>query len=114
MTAGSALVERYLLLGLRLGRHLDGLVDAYYGPPALARRVEAEPRVALGELVAEASRLVADLDGPGDLDGLDAGRRRWLRAQCAGLVTTAAKLRGDAIGYSDEVESCYGVRPRRV
>jgi len=26
-------VERYLLLGLRLGRHVDGLVDAYYGPP---------------------------------------------------------------------------------
>lgn len=109
-----AVVERYLLLGLRLGRHLDGLVDAYYGPPALARRVDNEAKIDLGELVAEASRLVADLDAPGDLDGMDAGRRRWLRAQCAGLVTTAAKLRGDAIGYSDEVESCYGVRPERV
>lgn len=107
-------VERYLLLGLRLGRHLDGLVDAYYGPPALAQRVDDEPKVALGELVAEASRLVGDLDGRGGLEGLDPARRRWLRAQCAGLVTTASKLRGDAIGYSDEVESCYGVRPERV
>jgi hypothetical protein len=24
--------ERYLELCLRLGRHVDGLVDAYYGP----------------------------------------------------------------------------------
>ena len=28
--------SHYLTLGLRLGRHIDGLVDAYYGPPALA------------------------------------------------------------------------------
>ena len=26
--------ERYLELGLRLGKHVDGLVDAYYGPPS--------------------------------------------------------------------------------
>ena len=42
------LVERYLELGLRLGRHLDGLVDAYYGPAELrgARRGRADPRPA--------------------------------------------------------------------
>ena len=38
------LVERYLALGLRLGRHVDGFVDAYYGPAPLAARVAAEPR----------------------------------------------------------------------
>ncbi len=27
--------ERYIELGLRLGRHVDGLVDSYYGPPEL-------------------------------------------------------------------------------
>ena len=32
-------VGRYLEVGLRLGRHLDGMVDAYYGPEALAERV---------------------------------------------------------------------------
>lgn len=35
-------VERHLLLGLRLGRHIEGLVDAYYGPPELAERVRSE------------------------------------------------------------------------
>ncbi len=35
------LVRRYLDLGLQLGRHIDGLVDAYYGPP--------EPRAAAGD-----------------------------------------------------------------
>jgi hypothetical protein len=31
-----------------------------------------------------------------------------------GLRTTAARLAGEAIGYADEVEACYGVRPRWV
>ena len=38
-------VERYLELGLRLGRHHEDLVDSYYGPTELADRVEAEEPV---------------------------------------------------------------------
>ena len=34
--------ERYLLLALRLGRHVDGLVDSYYGPAELQQ--QAKPR----------------------------------------------------------------------
>jgi hypothetical protein len=126
------LVDRYLTLGLRLGRHIDGLVDAYYGPPALAAVVEAEPVAPPGRLVAEARALIAGVDAGEPLggsddttadsgvveaasgSGTDRFRRRWLRAQLVGLLTTARKLDGVAIGYADEVESCYGVRPTRV
>ena len=31
-----------------------------------------------------------------------------------GLATTCARLAGEPIGYADEVEACYGVRPTRV
>ena len=102
-------VARYLELGLRLGRHLDGMVDAYYGPTALADRIDAEPERDLPALVADARSLVAALDsGEGDLD---ASRRRWLRAQAVGLHTSARKLAGDDVAFVDEVEQCYGVRP---
>jgi hypothetical protein len=104
-------VDAYLALGLRLGRHVDGLVDAYYGPPDVARRVSMEPPRSPSALADEARRLLADLDHDTDLDP---ARRRWLRAQVEGLRTTAARLAGEAISYSDEVESCYGVRPRKV
>lgn len=105
-------VDGYLELGLRLGRHLDGLVDAYYGPASLRARVDDEPVRPLAGLTGDARRLVADLDsGAGDLA---APRRAWLRAQCVGLLTVARKLDGEAIGYADEVESCYGVRPHAV
>jgi hypothetical protein len=94
--------ERYLLLGLRLGRHVDGLVDAYFGPPELKERVDAEPPLAASELAEEARALG------------ECARTGWLRAQLHGCETTARRLDGDAIGWSDEVERCYGVRPQRT
>jgi hypothetical protein len=90
-----------VLLGLRLGRHVDGLVDAYYGPPELKEQVDAEPLVEPPALVAEGDALLAELD-----DG-------WLRDQALGVRTYAGRLAGEEISYSDEVERCYGVRPRR-
>src|SRR5215210_2128696 len=99
-------IDRYLELGLRLGRHIDGLVDAYFGPPDVARRVAGEPvRVPAG-LAADARRLLADL---GEDTDIEPARRHWLAAQVRGLLTTARKLAGEPIGYADEVEASYGV-----
>jgi hypothetical protein len=69
----NAVAERYLRLGLGLGKHVDGLVDGYYGPPSLAE----EERQSLAELLEETRTLrahVATAD-------LDEQRRRWLSAQ---------------------------------
>jgi hypothetical protein len=110
-TPGWPVVARYLELGLGLDRHIDGVVDAYYGPPDLAARVRSAPPVAPGRLRGDADALRRDLDDPSASAGLDPQRRRWLRAQVHGLATVAAKLDGAAVGYADEVEACYGVRP---
>jgi hypothetical protein len=104
-------VDRYLELGLRLGRHVDGFVDAYYGPPALADRVAAEPIVVPATLAAQAADLIGDLDGGAGEPELGPARRHWLRGQVVGLHTSARKLAGVEISYADEVERCYGVRP---
>lgn len=132
------------MLGLALGRHVDGLVDAYYGPPELARAVAALPLASPAALAAEGKALAGDLDAASDrplgagltLAGHPAAealaalgtrlapgheqeplsplRRRYLQAQVLGAWVTARKLAGEAIGYSDEVEACYGIRPHRV
>ena len=91
--------ERYLELGLRLGRHVEGLVDAYYGPPELKDQVDAEDVVAPARLVADAEALLAELP-----DG-------WLNDQVRACAAYARVLDGEEIGYADEVEACYGVRP---
>ena len=92
-------VERYLRLGLQLGRHVEGIVDAYYGPPELAAAVEAEPAVDPRALVSAAALLLDELE-----DG-------WLGDQVAGLRTYAGALAGESRSYADEVEGYYGVRP---
>src|ERR671936_561777 len=88
-------VERYLRLGLQIGRQVDGMVDAYFGPPELAAAVDVDPWI----LVSAAEALLDELE-----DG-------WLRDQVVGLRTYAGVLAGEARSYADEVEGCYGVRP---
>jgi hypothetical protein len=102
-------VGGYVELGLRLGRHVDGLVDAYFGPPEIKGRVEAEPLRRPAELAADAAALQEALDGE-----LDPPRARWLRGQLVGLETVARRLAGEEIPFADEVERCYGIRPTRT
>ena len=103
-------VERYLSLGLRLGRLVPGLVDSYYGLKELSERVDAEGDPDPRELAVEASSLLDSL-----ADAIpEPGRARWLRAQLVGLETVARRLSGVEIDYVDEVERCYGVRPELV
>jgi len=94
-----SVVERYLRLGLQVDRHVDGMVDAYFGPPELASAVAAERPPEPGALVSDAEALLDEL-----ADG-------WLRDQVVGLRTYAGVLAGEARSYADEVEGCYGVRP---
>lgn len=89
--------ERYVHLGLQLGRHDDGVVDAYFGPPELAAAVEQAPPAEPSALVATADALLEELP-----DG-------WLRDQVAGLRTYAGVLAGESRTYADEVAGCYGV-----
>ena len=96
------MIERYLELCLRLGRHVDGLVDAYYGPAEIRERVDAEELRDPAALVQDAGSLLAQADDD------------WLGAQLLGLETVARKLTGEEIPYEDEVERCYGVRPEWV
>jgi hypothetical protein len=91
--------ERYLRLGLQVGRHVDVVVDAYFGPPELAAAVDAEPPVEPRALVSAAEALLDELE-----DG-------WLRDQVVGLRAYAGVLAGESRSYADEVAGCYGVRP---
>ena len=97
----------YVELALRLGRHVDGLVDSYYGDPAVSKRIESEPLLEPPALAGDADRLLGELGGA----DLEAQRSRWLQTQLVGLRTVAGKLAGEELPYSDEVERCYGVRP---
>ena len=94
-------VHRYLELGLRLGRHAEELVDAYYGPEEVARRVDAEGLREPAVLGEEARELLAEVaDDP------------WLAGHVQALWAQARKLAGEELGYAEEGELVYGIEPR--
>ena len=94
-------VERYLELALRLGRHDADLVDAYYGPEELSRRVEAEE-------LREPAALAVDAEALAE----EAAADKWLAAQVQSLGATARKLGGERLGYAEEGRLVYGIEPR--
>ena len=94
-------VERYLELALRLGRHDEDLIDSYYGPEELARRIEAEePR--------EPAALAEDADALAD----EVADDEWLVAQVGALAANARKLGGERLGFAEEGRLVYGIEPR--
>lgn len=98
----SPIVERYLELGLQLGRHDDSVVDAYFGPAESVAVVDSAALPEPAALIASADALLDDLDDS------------WLRDQVVGLRTFAGVLAGESRSYADEVEGCYGLRPTRT
>jgi hypothetical protein len=104
------LPERYVRLCLRVGRHIDGFVDAYVGPPEWERAVAAEEPADPPRLQDEATALLVALEDA----RLEDDRTRWLRGQLEALECVTARLSAAEIGWADEVERCFGVRPRRT
>jgi hypothetical protein len=100
----------YLLLTLRLDRHIPGLVDGYFGPADLKALVDAEqprPPASLAEdAAALRARLFAELDEP--------DRRRWLDVQLVALEAQARAIAGDGLPYLEHVTACFDYLPTRT
>jgi hypothetical protein len=96
-----SVVQRYLQLGLRLGKHADELVDAYFGPEEIAHAIDAEEPREPSALAEEAQELRAEVaDDP------------WLAGQVQALSAQARKLAGESLNYAEEGELVYGIEPR--
>ena len=100
---------RYLLLGLRLERHLPRLVASYHGPAELSEAVGGEPLTPAAELHDEAMQLAGMA---AELQADTAARRRratWLIAQVGAMGALARWVGGEEIGYVDLVEDLYDI-----
>jgi hypothetical protein len=95
-----SVVEGYLELALRLGKHDEDLVDSFYGSDELAQRVEAEEPRHPAALAADAEALLAEL-----------GDDAWLAAQVQALWANARKLTGERFEYAEEGRLVYGIEP---
>lgn len=97
----------YVRLGLAFDRVQRGLVDAWTGPAALRTQVEDGPVPAPSELAARARTLRAELPST----DLEPARRVFLAAQLTALETTGRVLAGEPVGFVDQAQACFQVRP---
>ena len=95
------LVERYIELALRLGKHDEDLIDSYYGPEELSRRVDAEEPRDPAALAEDAQALVEDAAGDD-----------WLVGQVEALGANARKQAGERLDFAEEGRLVYGIDPR--
>jgi hypothetical protein len=101
----------YLLLALRLDRHIPGIVDAYYGPPDMKARAEAEgPESSIAHLAHETARLLAELSGL----PISRARKDYLSGQLRAITLLVRKAGGEAIPFGEEVLGCFQVLPGRT
>jgi len=105
-----ALSHDYVTLAFGIERHVEGLVDAYYGPPAVRNAAlagEAQAPAALVEAAGTLHERITAADLP-------ASRRGYLHAQVRALATICRKLAGEPVPYGDEVRLCFDIEPVRT
>ena len=109
--APDPIAREYLLLALRLDRHVPGLVDGYFGP--------ADLKDAGGLGAAAAARAPARGCRGAPRAAHRGGRRRpsrrrWLDAQLVALEAQARALAGDPLPYLAHVTACFDFEPSRT
>ncbi|GAA3459767.1 DUF885 domain-containing protein [Saccharothrix longispora] len=106
---GDRIVREYQVLGLRLGKLVPGLVDAFTGDRALRRQVDNEHRPHPAGLADRALLLRRELAGA---DDLSEQRRSFLDAHLVALACTARKLAGARVPFVEEVRAYFQVDVR--
>lgn len=98
----------YLRLTLEIDRHIDGYVDAYYGPADLRAAVSAAPPRSPSDLLADVAGLRERI--PQD----DPARAIYLAATLRAIGCTVRILAGETVDYLEEVYQIYDIRPQLV
>lgn len=104
------LSQRYVELAFGLERHVEGTVDAYFGPPAIKNAALAGPAPSPHHLLDLATSLLADVQA----GELPPARTDYLTAQVLALHTTCRKLAGESISYREEVRLCFDIEPEHT
>ena len=98
--------EAYLRLTLEIDKHIDGYLDAYYGPAALRDEVRAASLRPPADLLADVDRLEQSI--PID----DPMRALYLAATLRAIECTVRMLAGETFDYLEEAHRLYDIRPQ--
>ena len=96
----------YLRLTLEINKHIDGFVDAYYGPDDLKAAVEDASKREPAALLDDVAALQAAI--PGD----DPARQAYLQAELRAIECSVRMLNGEKFDYLEEVNRLYDISPQ--
>jgi hypothetical protein len=107
-----AVAQRYVILGLSLGRHDPNYVDAYYGPDSLRSAAAAES-LSVDDVRTAAESLIAVLGDsvPGYTDSLVGLRHRAFRVLLGSMAARARMLGGKRLTFDEEAQALYDAVP---
>jgi len=100
--------KSFIQLALKIYRHIDGYVDAYYGLEEFRERVDESEAVPPQQLLEAHKRLTEIV--PED----DPERLRYLASVLGAMECTIRELNGEKYDYVDEVVKLFGISPKLV
>lgn len=100
--------QAYLRMGLEINKHIDGYVDAYFGPPNLKASVDAEEKKPPQALLDDLAHLREII--PTD----DPARHAYLTAILRAMDCSLCMLNGEEFDYLDEANRLFDIKPKLV
>jgi hypothetical protein len=97
--------EDFLLLALRINKHIKGYVDFYYGPEKLRQIIDNEPITSPSKLLIDSDILLNKLG----LQGYDIKREKYLEKMLTAMRTLIELLNGIEISIEDQFLKLYDV-----
>ncbi len=100
----------FLLLVLRIDKHIKGYVDFYFGPEKLRKIVDNEALTSPKKLLNDSKALIKQLG----LQGYDKDRKRYLEKMLIAMKTSVEILLGNEISFKDKFLRLYDVELQPV
>ena len=110
MTKLSKFGEDFLLLALRIDKHIEGYVDFYYSPESLRQIIDCESLTAPKMLLNYSNDLLKQL---GSQD-FDKERIRYIEKLLVAMKTSIEILKGSPISVKDQISRLYDVPLQHV
>ena len=95
----------FLLLALRINKHIKGYVDFYIGPEKIRQIVEIETKLSPNVLLNDSIGLIQQLGA----QGFNKERERYLEKLLTAMKTTVESLIGIEISIEDQFLRLYDV-----
>lgn len=97
--------QEYLRLTLEIHKHIDGYIDAYYGPEELRIEVNSSPPKSPVELLDSVHNLQDHVPTS------DPQRADYLKTSLRAIECTVRTLNGEVFDYLEEVNLIYDIQP---